>query len=365
MQRLVVPFAGFSHWFGALAVVLLWGWTGGAMVGAVVVASVVVAVVLSTAAPTVADLDGGPNTIGGRVRAYCDEHDVAAGWNADKNEDERPFCDLRQVAAKAMELKDTRPEDAATVGALLAPIRSRDFFGRLLEGEGMRIGAEVGVQRGMFTQQLLGQWHKAELFFAIDMWDLAGTDDSGPGEYSDTARLDALGQHVNYKATASALAPFGSKVVLVRNTSVKAAQDIPDGLLDFVYIDGACSSGCQWYCRSCSVRTNLDRWFDITFCGAAAHDYTSVAMDIEAFYNKVRPGGIIAGDDFVDAERAAQRLHPALRDVQDWSIQPNGTKRVDGKAVRSAVIDTVMKTYGHQVLVTYDDSRMPSWYFRR
>jgi hypothetical protein len=54
-------------------------------------------------------------------------------------------------------------------------------------------------------------------------------------------------------------------------TSVEAATKIPDHSLDFVYID-------------------------------ARHDYESVKEDVEAWCSKVRPGGIMAGHDYVDGD---------------------------------------------------------------
>jgi FkbM family methyltransferase len=57
-------------------------------------------------------------------------------------------------------------------------------------------------------------------------------------------------------------------------TSLEASPLIPHHSLDFVYID-------------------------------ARHDYDSVMEDLEAWFEKVRPGGVIAGHDYLDAECAA------------------------------------------------------------
>ena len=54
-------------------------------------------------------------------------------------------------------------------------------------------------------------------------------------------------------------------------TSVEAAARVSDHSFDFVYID-------------------------------ARHDYESVKEDLEAWSAKVRPGGILAGHDYVDGD---------------------------------------------------------------
>ena len=52
-------------------------------------------------------------------------------------------------------------------------------------------------------------------------------------------------------------------------TPVEAAKKVADGSLDFVYID-------------------------------ARRDYDSVKEDLNAWFRKVKPGGIFAGHDYVD-----------------------------------------------------------------
>lgn len=62
--------------------------------------------------------------------------------------------------------------------------------------------------------------------------------------------------------------PVRDAINVIRKDSLSAALDYPDESLDFVMIDGA-------------------------------HDYQSVAMDIAAWWPKIRPGGTLAGDDWV------------------------------------------------------------------
>lgn len=57
-------------------------------------------------------------------------------------------------------------------------------------------------------------------------------------------------------------------------TSLEATAKIPDYSLDFVYID-------------------------------ARHDYESVMEDLNAWQSKVRPGGVLAGHDYIDGHFSA------------------------------------------------------------
>ena len=64
---------------------------------------------------------------------------------------------------------------------------------------------------------------------------------------------------------------------LIRKLSVEAAQNFPDGYFDFVYID-------------------------------ALHTYKASKEDIEAWWPKLRAGGLFAGDD--NADQAIEWLYP-------------------------------------------------------
>jgi predicted O-methyltransferase YrrM len=60
----------------------------------------------------------------------------------------------------------------------------------------------------------------------------------------------------------------GKRAVIMRMTSLRAAQLIADESLDFVYID-------------------------------ALHDYVSTLQDIEAWWPKLKSGGLMAGHDYL------------------------------------------------------------------
>lgn len=101
----------------------------------------------------------------------------------------------------------------------------------------------------------------------------------------------------------------------------------------------------------------------------ARHDYCSVANDLALYLPKVRSGGVVAGDDFLDAAEAAH----ILAGEQDWAVCPDGSRHPG--AVKAAVLE-VAERLGVHVGVTYFDvvtmqklgpatARAPSWYFRK
>ena len=46
-------------------------------------------------------------------------------------------------------------------------VAKRDDIGRLLEEEGMAVGVELGVQRGLYAEILLNQWTKCKKFILV------------------------------------------------------------------------------------------------------------------------------------------------------------------------------------------------------
>lgn len=142
---------------------------------------------------------------------------------------------------------------------------------------GFSKGAEVGVFGGYFSEVLCQNIPGLELL-CVDIW--------GVGKYKraeDKAR--------------QTLAKYNTRVD--KRPSVEAAKDVPDGSLDFVYID-------------------------------AAHDYENVKKDIAAWTPKVRVGGIVAGDDFYDFPSGGGGVMKAVTEytshhhynlkITDWDI---------------------------------------------
>jgi hypothetical protein len=129
-------------------------------------------------------------------------------------------------------------------------------------------GVEIGVQQGEFSETILKYWRGRHLI-SIDPWR-----EDAPEHYIDIANVPQATHDSFFEATRRRLAKYGERSTIWRMTSTDAAPRIPRHALDFVYID-------------------------------ARHDYPSVLEDLEAWYPLVRPGGIIAGHDYIDGHFAA------------------------------------------------------------
>jgi hypothetical protein len=151
-----------------------------------------------------------------------------------------------------------------TYATSLAHVPDRDEIPVVLNRRGLTgEGAEIGVKLGRFSDLLLRSWEGKKLI-SIDPWQ-----EAEPDEYVDHANVEQDQHEQFYRRTRELLAKHGSRSEIWRTTSVEAAQRVPDRSLDFVYID-------------------------------ARHDYDSVLEDLEAWFPKLRPGGIMAGHDYAD-----------------------------------------------------------------
>jgi hypothetical protein len=144
-------------------------------------------------------------------------------------------------------------------------------------------GVEVGVKEGEFSETILRHWRGHHLI-SVNPWRA-----DAPDRYADLANVPQAQHETFYQTALRRLAPFGERSSIWRMTSLDASRLIPLASLDFVYID-------------------------------ARHDFASVLEDLNAWFDKVRPGGIIAGHDYLDGVM----------------LNPDGTSAGD-VGVRSAV----------------------------
>lgn len=181
------------------------------------------------------------------------------------------------------------------------------------------VGVEVGVQEGKYSELILSQWKSCSKYVLVDPWEKQLN-------YFDRANVDSNTHLKFYEQTKNRLKVF-SKVekVYYRNYSVDAAKYVADSSVDFIYID-------------------------------ARHDYCGVNEDLNIWWNKLKPGGIFAGHDYLE-----QRHLVGLSSHMDqrWDICNNGSTRV--RAVRGAV-DDFLDDHGLRALVTYADGRKSEVY---
>lgn len=160
---------------------------------------------------------------------------------------------------------------------------TREDLAHAFAEHGFTKGAEIGVERGKFSEVLLDSNPNLHLI-CVDAWRTI------PGYRAHVAQdqLDGF-----YRDTALRLSRFRGRVTLVRDFSVPASFDVPDGSLDFVYIDGG-------------------------------HDFGSVVADLQAWVPKVRSGGIVSGHDFVKRDgfhvREAVEMWTQCYGVSPWFV---------------------------------------------
>lgn len=149
---------------------------------------------------------------------------------------------------------------------------------------------EVGVAYGLHARHLLERFPKLS-YFGVDPY-LPGYDESDPF-VSDVAKayrsnptlsLDQLFRDVSGDLQAS----FGSRARLFRQSLQECTTDIPASHFDMVFIDGS-------------------------------HKYEDVRIDLRLATEKLRPGGIVVGDDWAwpGVRRAFEEVRYPLTVVRD------------------------------------------------
>jgi predicted O-methyltransferase YrrM len=124
---------------------------------------------------------------------------------------------------------------------------------------GFKRGVEVGTERGKYAKVLCDRIPGLRLY-TIDPY-LYYDDDKG---YKDN--LTQKDHDNNFREAKERLAPY--KCTIIRAFSLKAVHNFEDNSLDFVYIDGN-------------------------------HRLEYVVSDLVEWTKKVKPGGIVAGHDWI------------------------------------------------------------------
>lgn len=144
------------------------------------------------------------------------------------------------------------------------------------------IAAEVGVERGFNAAEMVQQMNINKLYVIDDY--LPYTDYLGgfcPPEIQDEV----------YKTMFKNLSPHLDKIVFITKSSVFASTLFVDEFFDFIYIDGN-------------------------------HNYDSVIEDMQAWFPKVKKGGVLGGHDFDTRNVTRQDVAEAVKDFsKDNSLE--------------------------------------------
>ena len=158
------------------------------------------------------------------------------------------------------------------------------------------IGAEVGVQEGVFSKHLLSTWD-GEKIYLIDSWrHIEGYEDIANGDHN--IHLNALA-----KAFMNVYS-FSKKATLIREYSLEASKLFNDDFFDWVFLD-------------------------------ADHKYESVKEDLKAWFPKVKKGGIFCGHDYLnsDVEHNGHTSFGVKQAVDEWASENKLTVHTTSKEI--------------------------------
>lgn len=140
---------------------------------------------------------------------------------------------------------------------MLNRIELAKYFAEL----GFKVGAEIGVNRGLYAQTMFENNPGLKLYL-VDNW---------ASERRRSNMAEALDRTNEYNAE------------VMEMTSLEAAQQFQSEALDFVFID-------------------------------AGHTYKDVKEDLEAWTPKVRKGGIVSGHDYYEFPSGRGGVIPAVNE---------------------------------------------------
>ncbi len=181
-------------------------------------------------------------------------------------------------------------------------------LGHILEKEGMTSGVELGVQRGIFSAEILDRWPSCKRYVLVDLW-------TEPNAFKPEVdqRLSNYTNRVNIEPC--------------QDFTTTCAKKYAGQQFDYIYVD-------------------------------ARHDYKGVLEDLEAWWDLLRPGGIFAGHDYM----SAADVPPEITD--DWSVNYDGTIDPLGRAVKGAV-DEFANKHSVQLTVGYHEPLWSTWAMRK
>ncbi len=156
-------------------------------------------------------------------------------------------------------LSSERVPDLDLVGLCKASSRI-ELWTKLISERRLETIAEVGVYRGAFAEALLSRCAGITTYYLIDPW--RHLDDWNKPLNKDD---DTFNEYLT--ETLSRTAKWEGKRVVLRGRTTEVIESIPDGSLDLAYVDGD-------------------------------HTLRGISIDLMRAWPKVRPGGLLGGDDF-------------------------------------------------------------------
>lgn len=150
------------------------------------------------------------------------------------------------------------------------------------EAQFVEVGSWLGRSAALMGVEILNSG-KAINFVCVDPWQ-----DGGP-DLKDTKYFKDLKVQNVYSTFLRNIEPVRHVITPLRMNSLDAAAKFADGEIDFLMLDGD-------------------------------HSYEAISADIEAWLPKMKPGGVMAGDDYLwpgvtkaADEQFGERLKPVIK----------------------------------------------------
>ena len=150
-----------------------------------------------------------------------------------------------------------------------------DLWVKLLRAVNVRSVLEVGVWRGDFAKQMLQECDSIERYYLLDPW-------AHLPDWNKPLNVEPEVFNRAYDAAVQQTAFASAKTVVLRGRTKDMVGSIPDGSLDFAYIDGD-------------------------------HTLRGITIDLIKVLPKMKDGGFIGGDDFAKSPwQHSARFEPTL-----------------------------------------------------
>jgi SAM-dependent methyltransferase len=154
------------------------------------------------------------------------------------------------------------------------------------------VGAELGVFWGHFSEVIMEHFQPRKLYL-VDAWDLKFGEtfpNWGDGHNTDHGRLTTAQAIHDIR---EAMKPYGDRVEIRRQFVKDFLSELPDSHFDWVYLD-------------------------------TSHSYRDTRDELRNIWPKLKPGGMLLGDDY----HQGAELHSGLRKAVDEFVEETGIKLI-------------------------------------
>jgi hypothetical protein len=163
------------------------------------------------------------------------------------------------------------------IALVVAAIGSRrdELWAAILRDVQANSVLELGVWKGEFAEYLLRHCPAIARYYMLDPWQHLD-------HWNKPANVDQASFDTIYSEAMARSDFAGERRIVLRGTTTQMIDRIPDGALDVAYIDGD-------------------------------HTLRGITIDLISTYAKVRPGGILGGDDYTPSIwQHAENFEPSL-----------------------------------------------------